>query len=155
PPPPPAPPAEPERRAIAEFLAPEVAAGLVEVFSSGNALTVRLVGEGLFAPASDRLAPEFEAVVDRVAAALEDEPGQVIVAGHSDSQPIRTARFPSNLALSLARARTVMTRIGAALSDPARLTAEGRADAEPIAPNDTAAGRARNRRIEILLVKAG
>ncbi|SFH79964.1 type VI secretion system protein TssL, long form [Albimonas pacifica] len=155
--PPPPPPPEPvqETRSLAQFLAPEIAEGLVEVFAAGNALTVRLTGEAIFAPASDALEPRFVAVVDRVAQALEEEPGRVIVAGHSDSQPIRTARFPSNLALSLARAQSVMTRIAAALSDPSRLTAEGRADDEPIADNATREGRARNRRIEILLVKAG
>ena len=155
PPPPPPPAPAPETRSIAAFLAPEVEAGLVEVFSAGNTLTVRLTGESIFAPASDTLEPRFVAVVDRVAEALEAEPGRVIVAGHSDSVPIRTARFPSNLHLSLARARSVMARIGAALADPARLTAEGRADAEPIADNATREGRARNRRIEIILVKAG
>ena len=155
--PPPPPPPEPvqETRSLAEFLASEIEEGLVEVFAAGNALTVRLTGAAIFAPASDTLAPRFVAVVERVAQALEAEPGRVIVAGHSDSQPIRTARFPSNLALSLARAQSVMKRIEAVLTDPSRLTAEGRAAEEPIADNATAEGRARNRRIEILLVKAG
>ncbi|WP_118136947.1 type VI secretion system protein TssL, long form [Oceanicella sp. SM1341] len=154
-PPPPPPPPLPVIETFSAFLEPEVREGLVEVFSKGNTITVRLVGEGMFAPASDTLEPRFTAVVDRVAEALNAEPGQVIVAGHSDSVPIRTARFPSNLHLSLARARSVMARIGAALEDPARLEAEGRADSEPIASNDTAEGRARNRRIEIILVQAG
>jgi type VI secretion system protein ImpK len=67
--------------------------------------------------------------------------------------PIKTARFPSNLHLSLARAESVMRSVAPRLDDPDRLTAEGRADAQPLAPNDTAEGRARNRRIEVILVK--
>ena len=122
---------------------------------TGNTLTVRLAGEGMFPSASDTLEPRFEAVVDRVAAALDDEEGQIIVAGHSDNIPIKTARFPSNLALSLARAKSVMNRISGALTNKDRLTAEGRADKEPIASNETAEGRAKNRRIEVILVKAG
>jgi type VI secretion system protein ImpK len=88
-----------------------------------------------------------------VAAALNDVQGPVIVAGHSDSQPIRSARFPNNLALSLARAEAVAERVGSKVAEPTRLSAEGRADREPIAPNDTAEGRATNRRIEIVLVQ--
>ena len=94
-------------------------------------------------------------MVDRVAGALNEEGGQIIVAGHSDNIPINTARFPSNLALSLARAKFVMERISQTLVDSSRISAEGRADREPIASNDTPEGRAKNRRIEVILVKAG
>jgi len=69
--------------------------------------------------------------------------------------PIRSARFPSNMALSLARAESVADLIKRQLQDPRRIRAEGRADREPIASNDTAEGRSRNRRIEVLLVKSG
>lgn len=69
--------------------------------------------------------------------------------------PIRTARFPSNLHLSLARAETVMKTLAPQLAQPGRLSAEGRAAAQPIAPNDTPEGKARNRRIEVILVKEG
>ena len=79
----------------------------------------------------------------------------MIITGHSDNIPIRSARFPSNLHLSLARAKAVMQRISAKLAAPDRISAEGRAEREPIASNDTADGRAKNRRIEVVLVKAG
>jgi type VI secretion system protein ImpK len=67
--------------------------------------------------------------------------------------PIRSSRFPSNLALSLARAKSVMNQMAGEISDPDRLSAEGRADSEPIADNSTREGRATNRRIEVLLVQ--
>ena len=158
PPPPPPPPAPKEVETIeivSSFLEPEIKAGLVSVASVGNTLTIRIAGEGMFASASDQLEPQFEDIMDRVAKALDDEEGRIIVAGHSDNVPIKTARFPSNLQLSLARAKSAMTRISASLDDQSRITAEGRADKTPIASNDTPEGRAKNRRIEVILVKAG
>jgi len=87
---------------------------------------------------------------NRVAAALNQVPGQVLVSGHTDNQPIRSLRFPSNWHLSKERAASVQ-RLLAASVKPERLSAEGRADTEPVADNGSAEGRARNRRVEILL----
>ncbi|MFD3190518.1 type VI secretion system protein TssL, long form [Sedimentitalea sp. HM32M-2] len=153
PPPPLAPTAEQQLKKVEGFLQPEIDDGIVEVFQKGNTLIVRIKGTGMFGSGSDELSRSFRAPVDRVAKALNDEPGPVIIAGHSDNVPIRSSRFPSNMALSLARAKSVMTRMARALDDPARLSAEGRADKEPIADNGTRQGRAKNRRIEVLLVR--
>jgi type VI secretion system protein ImpK len=156
PPPPPAPPAptaEEQLRKVEGFLQPEIDDGIVEVFQKGNTLIVRIKGSGMFGSGSDQLSAPFRAPVDRVARALNDEPGPVIIAGHSDNVPIRSSRFPSNMALSLARAKSVMEKMSEALDDPSRLSAEGRADKEPIADNATREGRAANRRIEVLLVR--
>ena len=156
PPPPPPPPIqtlEEQVAKVAGFLGPEIDEGIVEVFQKGNTLIIRLAGSGMFGSGSDQLSKAFKAPVARVAEALNDENGQVIVAGHSDNIPIRSSRFPSNMALSLARAKSVMTGMADVLRDPDRLSAEGRAEKEPIADNGTKAGRAKNRRIEILLVQ--
>ncbi|MEM7667605.1 MAG: type IVB secretion system protein IcmH/DotU [Pseudomonadota bacterium] len=155
PPPPPTPVIEEKIAKISTFLEPEIEQGLVTVFENANTLTIRITGKGMFGSGSDQLAGTYEPIVDRVAEALNDEPGSIIVAGHSDNVPIRTARFPSNLHLSTARAKSVMSRISGKLDDDARVQAEGRADKEPIAPNATAEGRAKNRRIEVILVKTG
>src|SRR3546814_11733447 len=69
----------------------------------------------------------FLPTLERVGKALRDEPGAVIVAGHSDNVPIRTVRFPSNFHLSLARAEAVRDVIATQMANPGRLTAEGRA----------------------------
>lgn len=156
PPPPPPPVADTQEEQLAKvagFLEPEIAEGIVEVFQKGNTLIVRIKGSGMFGSGSDALQPAFQRPVDRVAKALNDQKGPVIIVGHSDNVPIRSARFPSNMALSLARAKSVMAGMAAALDDPSRLTAEGRADKEPIADNGTREGRARNRRIEVLLIQ--
>lgn len=155
PPPPPPPPRQDQQlEKVAEFLKPEIDEGLVTVFQDANTLTIRIAGAGMFGSGSDALQPEFDMPLQRVATALNDEPGPVIIVGHSDSVPIRSARFPSNMHLSLARAESVMKSIAKELKDPSRLSAEGRAAKDPIASNKTAEGRAKNRRIEIVLVRA-
>lgn len=153
PPPPPPPQAQPQVEKVVAFLQPEIDEGLVEVFEKGNTLIIRIKGSGMFGSGSDHLQDKFREPVRRVAVALNDEPGSVIVAGHSDNVPIRSSRFPSNLALSLARAKSVMNQMAGEISDTNRLSAEGRADSEPIADNATREGRATNRRIEVLLVQ--
>ncbi|TNJ42342.1 type VI secretion system protein TssL, long form [Phaeobacter sp. B1627] len=153
PPPPPVPTIEQQIAKVSGFLEQEIKDGIVEVFPQGNTLTIRLAGSGMFGSGSDQLQASFDDPIDRLSQALDDEAGKVIVVGHSDNVPIRSSRFPSNMALSLARAKSVMARMADAMSDPSRLAAEGRADKEPIADNATREGRAKNRRIEVLLVQ--
>lgn len=161
PPTPPPPPPPPEVVAVSQstrirtFLAPEIAQKQVEVLEQGNQLIVRIAGGGMFPSASDQLKPEYDALMQRVAEALNTEPGPVLVVGHSDSDRIRSARFADNQALSLARAKSVMAEMAKSVKEPGRLTAEGRADREPIVPNDSRDNKARNRRIEVILVKGG
>lgn len=156
-PPPPAPP--PTRREVAQletvsgFLSEEIEAGLVEVLEDGNALTIRIAGAEMFASASDVLQDRYRVPLQRVANALNEVEGRVIIAGHSDSVPINTARYPSNTHLSLARATTVKVFLEDLLEEPDRLTAEGRAEREPIADNASPEGRAANRRIEVILIR--
>jgi type VI secretion system protein ImpK len=157
PPPPPPPPllVDTQIETVTGFLEQEIAEGIVEVFQDANTITVRIAGSGMFGSGSDHLEDAFEEPLARVARALNEQTGPVIIVGHSDNVPIRSSRFPSNLHLSLARARSVMKTIATQIDDPGRLTAEGRAEKDPIAPNDTREGRAKNRRIEIVLIRAG
>ena len=85
---------------------------------------------------------------------MRDEPGNVLVNGYTDNQPIRTVRFPSNWQLSQARAEAVAKVLAATASrrSPA-CSAAGKGDADPLAPNTTADGRERNRRTEIVLLR--
>ena len=135
------------------FLAPEIAAGLVTVTGDAQRVTVRLRNRGLFPSGSATPDPRFQDLLGRIGRALREEPGRVVVLGHTDDQPIRTVRFPSNFHLSVARAEAVRGLLGAALGDASRIAAEGRADTEPLAPNTTAEGREENRRIEIVLLR--
>ncbi|WP_343079614.1 type VI secretion system protein TssL, long form [Ostreiculturibacter nitratireducens] len=153
PPPPPSPPPVEHVSRISGFLQEEIEQNLVEIFQDNSTITVRIAGAGMFGSGSDTVKPAYDQILTRVAEALNGEPGKVIIVGHSDNVPIRSSRFPSNMHLSLARAESVMRAIAPQLDDQSRISAEGRADKEPIVPNETAEGRAKNRRIEVVLVK--
>jgi type VI secretion system protein ImpK len=134
------------------LLETEIKQGLVAVRDEENRSVVTIRGDGLFAPGSATISPDYIDPLQQVAQALEAVPGQVRVIGHTDNQPIRSARFPSNWHLSQERARSVMTLLKEKTRMPTRYSADGRADAEPLGPNTTAAQRALNRRVEIVLV---
>ncbi len=124
----------------------EIEVGLVGV--EGNRV---ITGIGaLFAPASDQLLDGRRAIFEKIGAAAELEQGVVTIEGHTDSDPISTLRFPNNIALSEARAKTVAKVIRSQLSDPSRVRVDGIGDTAPLASNSTAEGKARNRRVEIL-----
>lgn len=87
----------------------------------------------------------------RVAEVLRSQAGRITVTGHTDSVQSRSLQFPSNWHLSEARAATVRELLAAAGVPAARLQARGAGDSAPVAANDSPAGRARNRRVEIEL----
>ena len=153
--PPPPPPPKERTVSLREFLAPEVQQGLVDVTESDGRTTVVIRGDGLFGSGSVEVKSDILPLMARIAEALQEVPGRVLITGHTDSVPIRTVRFPSNWHLSQARAEAVAKVIAGDGVDPSRLTAEGRADTEPMAPNDTSEGRARNRRVEVILIGQG
>ena len=151
-----APPPEPSALdKLRQFLKPEIDQGLVEVIGTPAQPLVRIIGRNMFASGSATLTPSFKPLLERIGLALKEEEGPVKVIGYTDDQPIRTIAFPSNFQLSTARAQAASTLIGASIGDASRLTVEGRADADPIAPNTTPEGRERNRRIEVVLNRQG
>ncbi len=154
PPPPPPPPPNIAIDRVKGFLSQEIEDQIVEVFQDNTSITVRLAGSGMFGSGSDRLQPAFDVPLSKVADALNEISGPIIIVGHSDNIPTGTSgRFKSNMQLSLARAETVMRTLAGQVNDATRLKAEGRADKQPIADNGTRAGRAKNRRIEVVLVR--
>ena len=136
---------------LAKQLATALGGGDVEVAQAPGGAMILLKGDRVFAPGSSRPDARLQPVIEKVAAALDKMPGVVTVTGHTDDQPIRTARFPSNWELSTERARSGVALMAPEMKDPARLRAEGLADSEPLVPNDSAANRAKNRRVAILL----
>ena len=132
-------------------LAKSIGGAEVEVSEVNDGTLILLKSDHLFAPGSARPDAKVQPVIQRVAEALDKLPGAIVVTGHTDDQPIRTARFPSNWELSTERARSVVALVAAEVRDPARLRAEGLADSEPLAPNDSAVNRAKNRRVAIIL----
>lgn len=124
------------------------------VQESGNKVLIRISDLPLFAPGQAVVRNEFKPLLARIAAAVEKEPGTVKIVGHTDSVPIRTVRFPSNFVLSQERAKAVADLIKAQLTNPGRVATEGKGADQPIASNATADGRAKNRRVEILIERS-
>ena len=148
PPEPPPPPPVPRPNIVQTFrafLQPEIDAGLVEVVGDQNRMIVRLKNRGMFASGSATVEPRFVDLLTRIGRELRTQPGRVQVVGHTDNQPIRTVRFPSNFHLSTARAEAALAIMAGAAGDATRFRAEGRADTEPmpspLGDNRTAEGR--------------
>ncbi len=123
----------------------------VELDFVPDGIVFRLEAPVLFAPASADLVPRSHEVLDTVAGFLQKFPGEIRVEGHADDIPISTPRFPSNWELSASRAGAVARYFQGRDLPPARIAATGLAEFRPLADNATAAGRARNRRVEIFL----
>jgi type VI secretion system protein ImpK len=155
--PPPPPPPTPVTSTLAPklrgFLEPEIKAGLVQVFEDAQSVTVRLVNRNMFGSGSAVLNSSYLNLLGRIGAALNDEKGDVLVNGYTDNQPIHTVQFPSNFELSQARANAVAAQIEAKMTDPKRVRAVGKGDADPIETNATPDGRQANRRTDIVLMK--
>jgi len=139
------------RPRLAPLLRAEQAQGALQVRDEALRSVITVAADTLFVPGSARVDSRQSELLDRLAQALKGTPGQIAVIGHTDDAPVSSPQFPSQWHLSNARARAVvavLTQDGIAAD---RLRAEGRADAEPLLPNDSDAARARNRRIEIEL----
>jgi type VI secretion system protein ImpK len=140
---------------LSQFLAPEIAQGLVHVAELPDRTVVTINGDGLFASGSAELEANYIPLIQRIGDALKDVPGNVVVAGHTDNQRLLSARFPSNWHLSQARAEVVEKMLAQRTGAAARFSSEGRGDAEPVAPNDSPANRAKNRRVDITVLAPG
>jgi len=141
----------PSRRVLTDLFAEEQRRGILEVMRSDQGTIIRVFNKGLFASGSTSINESYRALFSKIGRVISESPGSIIVAGHTDNIPIRTLKFPSNWHLSEQRAIAVATMLTASLGQTNRLTVEGRSDSEAIADNATEAGRATNRRVEIIL----
>ncbi|HEY4848707.1 MAG TPA: type VI secretion system protein TssL, long form [Methylocella sp.] len=158
--PPPTPPAPPpgkltQLQRIRLALAPEIAAGKVDAAQTTTKIRI-IVGDLVpFASGQATLKSQFLPIAKRIAEVLEKEPGAISVIGHTDNVKLqRISPFASNWQLSVERAKAVANVLRPGLSDPGRLEIDGKADYEPVASNDTAQGRAQNRRVEVMLARS-
>ncbi|HOX26431.1 MAG TPA: OmpA family protein [Candidatus Krumholzibacteria bacterium] len=125
--------------------------GDVQVEVLGDGILFRLEAPVLFAAGRADLQPASHDVLESLAGFLQKFPGEIRIEGHSDNVPILTDRFPSNWELSAARAGAVARYFQGYGLQPTRLAATGYGEHRPLAGNDDAEGRARNRRVEIFL----
>ncbi|MGA9573702.1 MAG: type IVB secretion system protein IcmH/DotU [Lysobacterales bacterium] len=144
----------PARFGLQQFLEPEIRSGQVTVEELPDRIVVSIAGDNLFDSGSEIISSKYNNLINRIGEGLEQTSGRIKVVGHTDNVPMgRNNRFGSNFSLSQARAESVVNLLKASVSNPSRLTAEGLGDTRPIASNATAAGRAQNRRVEIILME--
>jgi len=138
---------------VESLLSAEIRKGRVRAHMEPRGLIVSLGEAGVFDSGSDQIKPEGKALLDRIAATLVSLDNQIRVEGHTDNVPIRNSRFPSNWELSTARATAMISYlIGNFQLKPELVSAAGYAEYRPAASNDTEEGRARNRRVDIVVL---
>ena len=137
---------------LATALAQEIAEGVLEVETKGRQITIRIKEYGTFPSGSAELTPNFKPILKIIREQLEDIDGKIVIEGHTDDRPINTVRFRSNWALSSARAVAVAHGLFDTGKLPqSRFQIAGYADTKPMVANSTGAGRARNRRVEVII----
>jgi len=141
------------REALVQIPIPSDTSGSVEVGASREGIVISLAGNLLFDSGKSDLKPRGMTLLDTLAERLRTMPNEIRVEGHTDNIPIATPLYPSNWELASARATTV----GRYLAEhsniaPNRLIAAGYGEFRPIAPNDTREGRARNRRVDLVVL---
>jgi len=143
PPPPPPPPPEPPPRIDA----------CVDAVPTPNMIVLRLCDSITFEPGEAIVKEAFKPIAQKIIAYLNDQPGKIRVVGHTDNRPINNVRFPSNWHLSMERAKAVAALLKTGLSDPNRIEVDGKGPDVPIATNATPEGRAKNRRVEVMIAR--
>jgi len=140
-----------EFRELEQYLLEENLDDQVEVAMTEEGIQIQIEDEFLFASGTADLQQGTSQVLAKIAGFLDGKGTEISVSGHTDSIPIRTARFPSNWELSAARAIAVARELQQTGIAPGRLSATGYGEFRPIADNGTPAGRAKNRRVEIFM----
>jgi len=143
-----------QQQAIEASLRSEIAADQVEIEQLKDGIRVRLSSGLLYREGSVELSPSGIAALDKVAPQLAGQGDQIDVVGNTDNLPIGPGladRFPTNWELAGARADVVVRHLQAKGVDPTAMRAISAGQYHPVASNDTAEGRAQNRRTEILL----
>lgn len=139
---------------LLKTLEPEIAQGLIAIKTQGNRILLRINEKGSFPSGSSIVKQSFIPVLNKIRKSLIDIQGRIIVAGHTDNIPIKTARFRSNWELSSSRAVTVVHELLELDTIPKkRFVIEGHGDSHPLVKNDTAKNRALNRRVELIIVQ--
>ncbi|MGQ7260423.1 OmpA family protein [Vreelandella sp. V005] len=123
----------------------------VEVSRVDEGISLRVQDQLLFPSATAELTDDGSSLVGSLLETIQRYDGEVWVEGHSDSQTINTEEFSSNWALSSARAIAIVEALEASGVDAERLRAVGLAATRPLESNATAEGRARNRRVEVVI----
>jgi chemotaxis protein MotB len=136
-----------------QTLAAEIKAGKVEVHLDARGLVVTLRQAAFFPSGGDDIAPSGMTSIEKIAKTIRDLPNPVRLEGHTDSIPIHNERFASNWELSTARSIAMLQALTGRYGIPNdRFSVAGYAETKPIDTNESAQGRAHNRRVDIVIL---
>jgi chemotaxis protein MotB len=143
------------RQRLSVELADAIGSGRLEIVDDPRGLVLSLPVEATFATGSADVQRDALTLIGRLAATVGPLGNALRIEGHTDDVPIRTARYGSNWELSTARASAVVAfLIADGRIEPARLSAAGYGEFHPRVPNDSAGNRARNRRVDIVVLNS-
>jgi len=143
----------PSLKSLTSDLQKEITQGKVELHLEPRGLVVSLKQTAFFPSGADEIDPATYSIMSTVADALKAVQNPLRIEGHTDSVPIHTARFRSNWELSAARSIAMMELLSQRFGiDQKRIAIVGFADTQPETSDDTAEGRAKNRRVDIVIM---
>jgi chemotaxis protein MotB len=143
----------PSLKVLSNELKKEIAEGKIQINMEPRGLVVSFTQAVLFPPGLDTISEDAYEPLAKVAASITKIPNPVRLEGHTDSTPISTPRFKSNWELSAARSIALMELFSDHFNVPRdRMSIAGYADTSPVASNDTEQGRARNRRVDVVIL---
>ena len=138
---------------LTQALKAEVDAGKLKLTLEARGLVVSLREAAFFPSGEAAVNPAAVDIIGKIAAAINTTPNPVRLEGHTDSIPIHNARFQSNWELSAARSIAMLELLAGKFAvDRARLAIAGYADNAPVDTNDNEKGRARNRRVDVVIL---
>ena len=141
------------KRLLESMLSEEIQKNMVRVHLERRGIVISIGENGNFDSGSAEIKPDGISMLDTIATSLTTIGNQLRIEGHADNVPINTARFPSNMELSTARSQAVFSRMVANHGmSPALMSVAGYGEWRPVASNDTPEGRARNRRVDIIVL---
>jgi chemotaxis protein MotB len=140
---------------LEQTLAVELAAGKLGLKLERRGLVISFRESAFFASGDDAIPPAGFPAIEKIAAEVRRLPNPLRIEGHTDSVPIHNSRFRSNWELSTARAIAMMELLGRRFEiAERRMSVGGYADNAPVDTNDTPTGRARNRRVDLVVLSA-
>lgn len=138
---------------LRQSLGEELDAGRIQIERDAAGILLRFQDAIFFERGKAELTTEARRILDKVAAVISDLPNAIEAEGHTDTLPIRSAQFPSNWELSVARATAVVRHLLEAHGiSPLRLAARGLGEYKPLYPNHPTLGEPRNRRVEVRIL---
>jgi chemotaxis protein MotB len=137
---------------LTKQLAPEIKSGKIEISMVPRGLAISFTQAALFPSGEDEIAKDTYSSIHRIAEAMQKIPNPARMEGHTDALPIHNSRFRSNWELSAARSIALLQALTGSGVDKDRLSIAGYADTNPLEDNDTEKGRAKNRRVDIIIL---